>query len=911
MHEAHPSATKLEEYRVPAYLVDETHLSFDLSPEYTDVSSRLLLRRNPDGMRSAGHLRLDGQTLELLSIELDGRPISDNEYQLGDECLELFNVPDRCELTLCTRIYPEQNTALEGLYKSGMYCTQCEAEGFRKITYYPDRPDVLSKFTTTIIANDSDYPILLSNGNRVGEERQADGRLAVTWHDPFPKPSYLFALVAGDLAVLEDKYTTGSGRAIDLRIYSESHNIAHCAYAMDALKRSMRWDEGAFGREYDLDSFMIVAVDDFNMGAMENKGLNIFNTSCVLASPDTATDAAYERVEAVVAHEYFHNWSGNRVTCRDWFQLSLKEGFTVFRDAQFSADMNSQTVKRIEDVNFLRTVQFAEDAGPMAHPIRPDSYIEISNFYTTTIYEKGAEVVRMIHTLLGAENFRSGSDLYFQRHDGCAVTTEDFVLAMEDASGVDLTQFRRWYSQAGTPHLSVKKQQARDGVTLLIRQSCPDTPGQAAKLPFHIPLKMGLIGKNGKDMLGGSNPKLNISGNATIEDVVGSSSCLVHLKEQETRLQISFQGEQTGEPDEIAVSLLRSFSAPLTVDFERTSSELYFLAAHDTDGFARWDAMVQVFCNQLATVREHTAGDAEPITAEFEQLIGHLIETSLKAADDGEQKAMFASMLVVPGESYLHEQMPIIDVEGIARARETLRARLGMLMFEEWQALYSINQSDGVYTPGGVQSARRGLKAVALGYMSMSEDPMHKRIVHSLVQELMDNADNLTDRMLALRIALGSEAFAESELQQLLSEFYQRWKGFKLVVDQWVLAQATCPMGQALKRVEVLERHEAFDVKNPNSVRMLYGAFCSQNHRNFHQLDGSGYRFLSERVKRLDALNPQIAARILTPLTRWRRFDITRQGLMKTVLTDLLEQNAGSKNLSKDVYEIISKSLAD
>ena len=776
MEDTQPIAIKLDAYRVPAYLLTETHLSFDIKPECTEVSSRLVLHRNPQEKNPNSSYLLDGQELELLSIKVDGRPLSDNEFRVGSDHLELFNLPDACELQMVTRIYPEKNTALEGMYKSGMYCTQCEAEGFRKISYYPDRPDVLSRFTTTIIANDSRYPTLLSNGNRVDEVRQADGRLAVTWHDPFPKPSYLFALVAGDLSLLEDEFVTCSGRTIALRIYSEPHNIDQCAYAMDALKRSMRWDEEVFGREYDLDNFMIVAVDDFNMGAMENKGLNIFNTSCVLASPDTATDAAYERVEAVVAHEYFHNWSGNRVTCRDWFQLSLKEGFTVFRDAEFSSDMNSRTVKRIEDVNFLRTVQFAEDAGPLAHPIRPDSYIEISNFYTTTIYEKGAEVVRMIHTLLGPARFRAGSDLYFDRHDGNAVTTDDFVQAMEDSSGVDLSRFRRWYNQAGTPRLQVQQKKSETGIELIISQSCPATPGQDSKLPFHIPLRLGFLGEDGQDLLGQADQKIQLISDADLDVGIKSSSCLLHLKNDQTRLELKILGDQNGE--DIVVSMLRSFSAPVVVDFPRDIQELYFLAANDSDGFARWDAMTQIYCGVLETLRValtqrghgqlNEVESADPVNAEVVALIEQLISQSMVAADDGEAKAMLASMIAIPGESYLHEQMQVIDVDGVASARNLMRSTLGKQLFEKWHELYLSNASTANYEPGGADSARRKLKSVALGYMAMSPDLDHAQIVRSLISQLNQNSDNLTDRLLGLRLGIASSAFDDFERKDLL-----------------------------------------------------------------------------------------------------------------------------------------------
>ena len=581
MQQGLPQPIALADYQAPDYRTVNTDLIFDIHDGVTEVTSTLdIQRQTPEG----SVLQLDGQELELVSVELDGRLLSSNEFQIDNEQLILRDLQDQHQLRIVTRIHPEQNTALEGLYRSSkMYCTQCEAQGFRKITYYQDRPDVLAKFRTTIIADGVRYPNLLSNGNLVAEEQMADGRKKVTWEDPFAKPCYLFALVAGDLAVLEDQFTTMSGRDVALKIFSESHNIDQCHYAMDALKRSMRWDEERFGREYDLDIFMIVAVEDFNMGAMENKGLNIFNTSCVLASKDTATDDAYQRVEAVVAHEYFHNWSGNRVTCRDWFQLSLKEGFTVFRDAEFSADMNSRAVKRIEDVGFLRSIQFAEDASPLAHPVRPSSYIEISNFYTTTIYEKGAEVVGMYRTLLGDEKFRRGTDLYFDRHDGQAATTDDFMRAMSDAGDVDLEQFKRWYEQAGTPNLRVAEQYENQTLTLTIEQSCPPTPDQEQKLPFHMPVLLGLLDKDGQDLALTAD---QLDTNAQFELRDNRHSVMVNLRESTTRIAVS------GLAEKPVVSFLRQFSAPVKVQYQRPAAELISLR-----GMIRTVLCVGMLCN--------------------------------------------------------------------------------------------------------------------------------------------------------------------------------------------------------------------------------------------------------------------------------------------------------------------------
>jgi len=581
MRTEQPKVIHLKDYQAPEYLIDETHLTFELYEDRTLVHAQLVMRRNPAAGSGLPPLELHGQDLELLSLSLNDRELGLGDYQLGESTLTLQ--PDSAEFTLDSSvvIHPESNTALEGLYKSGsMFCTQCEAEGFRKITWYLDRPDVMSKFTTTVSAEQHAYPILLSNGNPIASGSEDDGRHWATWEDPFKKPAYLFALVAGDLWCVEDSFTTMSGREVALRIYVEPENIDKCQHAMDSLKKSMKWDEEAYGREYDLDIFMIVAVNDFNMGAMENKGLNIFNSSAVLARAETATDAAHQRVEAIVAHEYFHNWSGNRVTCRDWFQLSLKEGFTVFRDAQFSSDMNSATVKRIEDVAYLRTHQFAEDAGPMAHSVRPESFIEISNFYTLTVYEKGAEVVRMIQTLLGAEGFRKGSDLYFERHDGQAVTVDDFVKAMEDANGVDLAQFKRWYSQSGTPRLAVSEQYdaTAQSYSLTFRQSCPPTPGQPNKEPFVIPVALGLLDANGAEIA------LRLQG----EDAASGTMRVLAVNEAEQTFTF------VDVPERPLPSLLRGFSAPVKLEFPYSRDQLMFLMQHDSDGFNRWEAGQQL-----------------------------------------------------------------------------------------------------------------------------------------------------------------------------------------------------------------------------------------------------------------------------------------------------------------------------
>ena len=880
LKESAPKAIHRRDYAAPAYRTERTALAFDLEDGQTTVRSRLRILRAP-GTDAEAPLVLDGQDLELLSVHLDGRRLSGNEYQVDAESLRIFGLPDAFELEVATRIKPEANTALEGLYKSGeMYCTQCEAEGFRRITYYQDRPDVLSRFTTSITAAAERFPVLLANGNLVADERRG-ARRTVTWEDPFPKPSYLFALVAGDLACRMDHFTTQGGRRVELRIYSEPHNIGQCEYAMGALQRAMRWDEETFGREYDLDIYMIVAVEHFNMGAMENKGLNVFNTACVLASPDTAVDAAYQRVEAVIAHEYFHNWSGNRVTCRDWFQLSLKEGFTVFRDAEFTSDMHSRTVKRIEDVNFLRTQQFAEDSGPLAHSVRPDSYIEISNFYTTTVYEKGAEVVGMTQRLLGREGFRKGADLYFERHDGQAVTTEDFVAAMEGANGADLRQFRLWYAQAGTPVLDVQTAWRDGAFHIDIRQSCPPTPGQADKQPLHIPVLIGLLGADGGDLV---NARLECAGRAEVER--RGTSLLLHLREAATSLQVLGLGEAPH------LSFLRGFSAPVRVCYPRPAEDLAFLARHDSDGFARWDAMQSLLLGELDNVR----GGAQ-VSELVLNLFGGLIAEA-QEAEDAETGSMLREMLSMPSESYVFEQLERVEVDAVIAARDRLIETLSSELADAWRSLYAAKAPTGPYAPDAAGMARRGLRNLALHYLSQRDSAA----AHARLAAHLEAADNLTDRLAALSGIANSAAFPDRE--RVLGDFYERWRGASLVVDQWLQVQAASRLNDA-QAVRGLAGHAAFDATNPNKLRALYGAFGGRNNRNFHAASGAGYEFLADALADLDARNPQMAARLLTPLTRWRKFDSSRQKLMRTALQRIQAQD----KLSKDVFEVVTKSL--
>ena len=889
-----PQPVHLADYQPYPFEVAETRLAFDIRDGETSVRCEMEISRREANVP----LVLNGADLELDGIAIDGRSLGGNEYAVEGETLTIFDVPDACRVRVDTRIKPERNTALEGLYKSGaMYCTQCEAEGFRKIVYYPDRPDVLSRFTTTITADAERYPVLLSNGNPLADETR-DGRRTVTWRDPFPKPSYLFALVCGDLAVREDVFVTCTGREVALRIYSEPHNIGQCAYAMDVLKRAMRWDEERFGREYDLDIFMIVAVESFNMGAMENKGLNIFNTSCVLATPDTATDAAYQRVEAVVAHEYFHNWSGNRVTCRDWFQLSLKEGFTVYRDAEFSSDMNSRTVKRVEDVEFLRSVQFAEDGGLLAHPVRPDSYLEINNFYTTTVYEKGAEVVRMLATILGRSRFRAGADAYFARHDGKAATVEDLVAAMEGAAELALPQFRRWYEQAGTPLLTVGETRQDDRLELVIEQSCPPTPGQPTKQPFHIPLAFGLVGEGG-DLLGAlgeaQGSATTVETSATIENPDADGTLVAHLTEPRTVIALH------GVPEDAEVSFLRGFSAPVRVRYPRNANVLRRLALMDGDGFARWDAAQTLIVQSLLAATEGEAAGKDESEQVFE-LFEALADAALTAPDDGEAKALLAAMLALPRETWLLDAAPGTDILAIADARDALADRLASAC--DWLRLAEANRTPGAYRPTAPDIARRQLKHRALSYAMRKldgEDPQHAA---QMLSDTLRDADNLTDRLAALEGILSLRSLDEAAKQAALEAFYEQWGADALVADAWFAAQARNPLPGTLERVRKLETHKAFDIANPNKVRALLLTFTA-NARHFHAADGEGYRWTAEHVIALDELNPQVASRLAKTLVDWPRFDAARGHRMKDAL-----ETIGAQSRSNDVREVVEKGLA-
>ena len=885
MDAAAPQVIHLKAYRAPDYRIAKVALEFDLEPEATRVKSRLSVEYA--GLAPGGGdvgwppLWLDGDDLKLISIALDGAPLPPERYRLDGEALSIEVTDPNFELEIETEIRPKANTRLEGLYiSSGTFCTQCEAEGFRRITFFPDRPDVMSVYEVTLRADKTLYPVLLSNGNLVESGELPGGRHWTRWEDPFPKPSYLFAVVAGDLARVEDSFTTASGREVALRIFVEHGNESRCSYGMDSLKRSMRWDEERFGLEYDLDLFNIVAVSDFNMGAMENKSLNVFNSKCVLADPDTATDADYASIEGIVAHEYFHNWTGNRVTCRDWFQLSLKEGLTVFRDQEFSADMRSAPVKRIQDVRILRARQFPEDGGPTAHPVRPASYIEINNFYTATVYDKGAEVIRMMQGLLGREGFRKGMDLYFERHDGQAVTCDDFAAAMSDATGVDLSQFKLWYSQAGTPKVRVEGNydEADHSFELTLSQEVPETQGQSNKQPMHIPLDLALLDSDGQPM------PLKLAG----ED--GAPENLV-LELREASQTFRFENLKT-EP---AVSINRGFSAPVNLSIDHSPEARAVLMAHDSDSFNRWETGQQyatrLLLNEVA--RRQKQLDVSGLEADS------LIEALRKTLKDDTQDAAFRALaLTLPTEAFLADQMAVVDVEAIHAAREDMRRKIAKALGEDLLATYRAMQTNAPFEPTADAAGRRALKNVALAYLTATDAP--EMLELAVVQSR--NADNMTDRMAALSLLTDKDISAREDC---LESFYQRYKGDALVVDKWLSLEAMSVLPGTLERVKGLLQHEAFALTNPNKVRALIGVFAAGNPLRFHQADGSGYRFLAERIVALDRINPQAAARLIAPLGRWSRYDAGRQELMRAALESIL----AAGELSPDVYELTSKSL--
>jgi len=864
-----PQTIELQNYQQPDYHVNSVQLTFRLAPEGTEVTSRVIYQRNGD---ATCPLKLDGESLDLLSIALDDQPLSKDSYQLSDQGLTLLQPPAQFTLTITTRIHPASNSALEGLYQSGgNYCTQCEAQGFRRITYYQDRPDVMAPFDVRIEAEKATNPVLLSNGNMVGHGDLDKGWHWVEWQDPFAKPCYLFALVAGDLAHVEDHFQTMSGRDITLRIFTEAHHIHQCDHAMQSLKRAMRWDEERFGREYDLDLFMIVAVDDFNMGAMENKGLNIFNSRLVFASPETATDDDYIAIEAVIGHEYFHNWTGNRITCRDWFQLSLKEGLTVFRDQEFTADTHSHAVKRIEDVRMLRTHQFSEDASPMAHPIRPASYIEINNFYTVTVYEKGAEVVRLYHTMLGEDGFRRGMDLYFERHDGQAVTTEDFLAAMSDANDTDLSQMQRWYDQAGTPTLTVRMSYdaKNQRCTLHCQQSCPATPEAIEKKPFLIPLTLGLLLPDGQEA------ELQLEGDAEPQGT--ERTVLI----RDNAVSFTF----INIPARPIPSLLRNFSAPVLLNMEHNSADDAFLMAHDRDAFNRWDAAQRLTMKiMLEMLHEPTYTDSALIPA-FQILLN----------DPQLDLALKAEALTLPSESDIAEASHPAHPAAIHQVRENLRRHIAEHLYGDFEAMFHQLQDHGM---DDTAMQQRKLKHVCLSYLMASG----RKEAVTLTYQHFTQATHMTDQYAALTLLAQCDC---SERVAALQAFETQWQGDAHVMDKWFAAQASSPLSDTLASVQSLMNHPQFHFTNPNKVRALIGSFAMRNPAAFHRADGAGYTFLREQVLKLDAINPQIAARMVRPLISWRNIEPNGSALMQQELKAIAAQHG----ISNDLFEIVSKSL--
>ncbi|MGN7610592.1 aminopeptidase N [Magnetococcales bacterium HHB-1] len=880
MSQAQHKATLLQDYTPPPFVVDHIHLRFELHESHTRVTSIMMFRRHDRNQSTDQTLFLYGENQKLLNIELDDKRIDLSRYNLTAQGLTLHDTPDQGKLTITSEINPKANTALEGLYLSNqLFCTQCEAEGFRKITYFLDRPDVLSRFTTTIIADKNDYPTLLANGNPIKRGNWDDQRHFVTWEDPFPKPCYLFALVAGKLEYQQDSFTTQSHREIDLRIYVEPENIDKCQHALTSLKKSMRWDEQRFGREYDLDIYMIVAVNDFNFGAMENKGLNIFNAKYVLAKPETATDMDYEQIENVIAHEYFHNWTGNRITLREWFQLSLKEGLTVFRDQEFSSDMNSRPVQRINDVRILRTHQFAEDSGPTAHPVRPDSYIEINNFYTLTVYNKGAEVIRMVHTLLGEENFRKGMDLYFERFDGQAITMEDFINAMAEASGQDLQQFSHWYLQAGTPEIHAEGQfdQEKQIYTLTLKQQCKATPGQPKKHPFQIPITMGLLNSQGEA----------IPLQSPDETSTPVMERTLALKKAEA--QFSFKVKEPPIP-----SLLRGFSAPVKLHMKRSEQELAFLWAHDTDPFNRWDAG-QTLAIQTLTQLVKAIKTQKPL-----QLSPDFIDAfSGTLTDKKLDNALKAQALILPSIPFLLEIKLPADPDPLFKAREFIRTTLAKHLEAQLLKHYHESQTPGAYQFTPEDSGKRSLKAVCLAYLLTQPNPETQQ----LAMDQFRQGGNMTDQFNALQAMVHA---GHPEQDDALAYFYKTWQQDPLVIDKWFSIQATSPQENTLKRVIKLTQHKDFTLRNPNRVRALIGAFCAGNPVRFHSASGEGYRFLTDHILKLDQINPTVAARMLGIFSGWRKMEPHRAALMKQEIEHILKR----KQLSRDAFEIASKSLA-
>ena len=868
----------LKDYQPHPFHIKNVDMYVNITERATQVKvTSSVIKRDSN---SVNELVLDGELLTLQSVSINGRALDQAEYQLMDESLTIFEVPNEFTLIVETEIQPELNTALMGMYKSsGNICTQCEADGFRRITYFIDRPDNMATFTTVIEADKSHYPVLLSNGNKVDEGELEGSRHWAKWEDPHPKPSYLFALVAGDLAKVSDHFVTMSGRHVELNIFVQHHNIDQCEHALVSLKNSMRWDEEVYGREYDLNVFNIVAVDDFNMGAMENKGLNLFNSKYVLANQATATDADYQAIEGIIGHEYFHNWSGNRVTCRDWFQLSLKEGFTVFRDQEFSADMSSPAVKRIHDVNILRTVQFREDASPVAHPVRPESYMEINNFYTATVYNKGAEVVRMLCNLLGKDKFRQGTDLYFERHDGQAVTIEDFVQVMEDVSGINLAQFKRWYNQAGTPVVEVKSEYdaERETYTLHFHQSCPPTPESETKQPFHIPVAMALLDEHGQRL------PLYIN-----DEIAGEKSTVLALRKEKE----AFEFKQVKcQP---VPSLLRGFSAPVKIEADIDEDYLYFLMAQDDDPYNRWNANQQIALKLVLA-------NVQRLQAEQDMFVDPSYLAALEKTLTNQEldKSFLSLLLTLPNEQYIAEYMGVIDPIAIHQASRFVKQAVAQHLEASLLNHYHENNDSSDYEISAEAIGRRSLKNLCLSYLC----ELKQEASFELAWQQFERGQNMTDEIAAFQILLQHDT---KQTKQAVGAFYDKWQNDALVLDKWFQAQAMSRLPGGVTRVRKLMEHEQFNIKNPNKVRAVIGAFSHGNPANFHLEDGSGYELLGDCIVELDEINPQIAARLIGSFGLWRRYGEHRQLLMKNQLERIINR----PQVSRDSYDVVQRLLA-
>lgn len=862
----------LKDYIEPAFTIKNINLQFDIFDDFTRVTSKLKVFKNIDLAGMDTPLIFNTKDLKIESVIADDMVLMPVEYTNEKEYFKLARTPDKFTLEIITLLYPEKNTSLEGLYKSGnVLCTQCEAEGFRKITPFPDRPDVMAQYSCIITADKTKYPVLLSNGNRVDQGDLKDGRHYVKWEDPFIKPCYLFALVAGDLVLIEDKFQTRSKRIIDLNLYVEKENKDKCDHAMNSLKQSMKWDEKRFDREYDLDLFQIVAVNDFNAGAMENKGLNIFNSKYVLADSKTATDTDFFNIQRVIAHEYFHNWTGNRVTLRDWFQLSLKEGLTVFRDQEFSSDLNSRSVNRINNVKALRTLQFPEDSGPMTHPVRPSSYIEMNNFYTMTVYEKGAELIRMIFTIIGKDQFKKGMNLYFDKYDGMAVTIEDFIGCMEEISNEDFSQFMLWYTQSGTPLVKIRRSYDEKNKTLTLNfiQSCSSDKNQKIKIPFHIPVKLGL---------------LDVKGN----DITPDDKTFFNLKQNNDNFIFENVSKDT------IPSFFRGFSAPVKIETDYSQDELAFIMAHDSDEFNKWDASQEIYFNEIIKLTKYNNTDIEK-----HKISSHLLFAFKSLLENSESnKAFIAKALTLPSENEIAEKFDIIDVDAIHAARNYLKKNLALEFRDLLEVQINTCSDTDPSDISFLAMAKRDLKNIAFSYIGSLE----KEDILSMLFDKYKTASNMTDEIALFSIFTDIESEFKAKV---IESFYSKWKNNYLVLDKWFAIQAVSSCSDTIANMNKLIDHPDFSIKNPNKVRSLIGSFAMFNPVNFHQKDGKGYRFVGEQVKNLDKINPQIASRMVAAFNNRKKYDKSRNNLMKKILENIISQ----PDLSKNVYEIVSNAL--